>query len=295
MRPGIHNYSEIGKLNKVLLHRLAVRLRGLVQKTLQDQSFDDIPYLKIAQQEHVLLLQVLRDNGVEVVYYVDETAKALANQEIKAEFLEKVHSKPHEQQVCQRGSFPLFERRCQLRRWLQRLSVALRRMKFQASKSNSLLNSFLRYPFYLDPMPNLYYHVTRRMHRKWFQHSPAGYRRREALLLKYMYNTMRLLRWRKRVWYDTITITQSRWRRSSFEQRDCSSWTKPENYSSSYRALLAACLETLNSSVSSYSIYKTRAFMHLDTVFTMVDYDKFCILRLRHHFSYLKWSKNGEG
>ena len=30
MRPGIHNYSEIGKLNKVLLHRIGYEVEGLV-------------------------------------------------------------------------------------------------------------------------------------------------------------------------------------------------------------------------------------------------------------------------
>ena len=30
MKPGIHNFSEIGKLNKVLLHRLGDEVEGLV-------------------------------------------------------------------------------------------------------------------------------------------------------------------------------------------------------------------------------------------------------------------------
>ena len=95
MRPGIHNYSEIGKLNKVLLHRIGYEVEGLVPENFARLLFDDIPYLKIAQQEHDAFAQVLRDNGVEVVYYVDETAKALANPEIKSEFLKEFIAESH--------------------------------------------------------------------------------------------------------------------------------------------------------------------------------------------------------
>ena len=66
MYPGIHNFSEIGKLNKVLLHRPGKELEALTPSTMERLLFDDIPYLKIAQEEHDKFAQVLRDNGVEV-------------------------------------------------------------------------------------------------------------------------------------------------------------------------------------------------------------------------------------
>ncbi len=79
MYPGIHNFSEIGKLNKVLLHRPGKELEALTPATLERLLFDDVPYLKIAQEEHDNFARVLRENGVEVVYYVDEVAKAIAD------------------------------------------------------------------------------------------------------------------------------------------------------------------------------------------------------------------------
>ena len=79
MYPGIHNFSEIGKLNKVLLHRPGKELEALTPATLERLLFDDVPYLKIAQQEHDNFARVLRENGVEVIYYVDEVAKAIAD------------------------------------------------------------------------------------------------------------------------------------------------------------------------------------------------------------------------
>ena len=47
MNAGIQNYSEIGKLNKVLLHRLGEEIEGLVPGNFERLLFDDIPYLKV--------------------------------------------------------------------------------------------------------------------------------------------------------------------------------------------------------------------------------------------------------
>ena len=88
MKPGINNYSEIGKLNKVLLHRLGNEIEGLVPDNFERLLFDDIPYLKIAQQEHDRFAELLRENGVEVIYYADETAKALSTDEIRKAFVD---------------------------------------------------------------------------------------------------------------------------------------------------------------------------------------------------------------
>ena len=65
---GIHVTSEIKPLKKVLLHRPGKELLNLTPDTLQELLFDDIPFLKVAQEEHDAFAQVLRDNGVEVVY-----------------------------------------------------------------------------------------------------------------------------------------------------------------------------------------------------------------------------------
>jgi len=43
--------SEIGRLKKVLLHRPGEELENLMPDYLDRLLFDDIPYLKIAQEE----------------------------------------------------------------------------------------------------------------------------------------------------------------------------------------------------------------------------------------------------
>ena len=49
---GIHVTSEIKPLKKVLLHRPGKELLNLTPDTLQELLFDDIPFLKVAQEEH---------------------------------------------------------------------------------------------------------------------------------------------------------------------------------------------------------------------------------------------------
>ncbi len=85
---GIHVTSEIKPLKKVLLHRPGRELLNLTPNTLEELLFDDIPYLKVAQEEHDAFSQTLRDNGVEVVYLEDYMAQVLdLGAEIKEEFL----------------------------------------------------------------------------------------------------------------------------------------------------------------------------------------------------------------
>ena len=67
---GICVRSEINPLKKVLLHRPGKELLNLTPDTLGELLFDDIPFLKVAQEEHDAFAQILRDNGTEVVYPV---------------------------------------------------------------------------------------------------------------------------------------------------------------------------------------------------------------------------------
>ena len=84
----IHVTSEIKPLKKVLLHRPGKELLNLTPETLERLLFDDIPFLKVAQQEHDAFAKILKDNGVEVVYLEDLMAETLTlNPEIKSKFI----------------------------------------------------------------------------------------------------------------------------------------------------------------------------------------------------------------
>jgi arginine deiminase len=85
----INVYSEIGNLKKVLLHRPGKELENLMPEYLDRLLFDDIPYLKIAQEEHDAFAQIFRDKGVEVVYLEDLAAESLINDEVKSKFIDE--------------------------------------------------------------------------------------------------------------------------------------------------------------------------------------------------------------
>ena len=61
---GIHVFSEIDPLKKVLLHRPGRELLHLTPDKLHELLFDDIPFLRIAQEEHDAFASILRENGV---------------------------------------------------------------------------------------------------------------------------------------------------------------------------------------------------------------------------------------
>ena len=86
----IHVTSEIGKLKRVLLHRPGKELLNLTPDTLSELLFDDIPFLEDAQKEHDAFAKALRDNGVEVVYLEDLMADVIASSDsIRAKFIKQ--------------------------------------------------------------------------------------------------------------------------------------------------------------------------------------------------------------
>ena len=60
--------SEIDPLQKVFASPPGAELEYLVPDALERLLFDDIPYLHGAQQEHDRFVQLLRENGTEVVF-----------------------------------------------------------------------------------------------------------------------------------------------------------------------------------------------------------------------------------
>ena len=87
---GVNVKSEIKPLKKVLLHRPGKELLNLTPNTLEELLFDDIPFLKVAQEEHDAFAQALRDNGVEVVYLERLMAEVLeGNPELREKFLKQ--------------------------------------------------------------------------------------------------------------------------------------------------------------------------------------------------------------
>jgi arginine deiminase len=77
MADGLHIRSEIGNLRKVMLHRPGDELLNLSPDNLGPLLFDDIPFLSVAQAEHGAFARMLAEQGVEVVYLDQLVAEAL--------------------------------------------------------------------------------------------------------------------------------------------------------------------------------------------------------------------------
>ena len=284
MTKGVHNYSEIGKLNKVLLHRIGTEVDGLVPDNFARLLFDDIPYLKVAQQEHDRFADLLRKNGVEVIYYADEVAKAIEKPEIKDRFIREMLDQSRFSSRGVREAIYAYLITMKPHDLVGKVIAGIRKTDLTDYEPRTLAEKIDEaYPFYMDPMPNMYF--TRDQgacigNGVNIHHMSTATRRRESLLLRYMYefNTDFAPAGTEK-WYDYDDPY-------SLEGGDILVLNKEIVAVGLSERTTAAGIETfarnlLNGSdfkkVLVFNIPKKRAFMHLDTVFTMVDYDKFSI------------------
>lgn len=277
-------YSEIGNLKKVLLHRPGKELENLMPEYLEKLLFDDIPYLKIAQEEHDAFANIFRDKGIEVVYLEDLVTDSLYNDEIRNQFIneyiEEAGIKENRESGILRDYFLSFENTKDM---VCKMMEGVRKSEIHDYKGPRLAD-FLsnQYPFIIDPMPNLYF--TRdpfaavgecvSIHKM-----STVTRNRETLFAKYIFNCNPVYKETK-LYYDRtekypleggdILILNQEIIAVGISQR-----TNP-NAIEKFASLLLTGESTFKK-VLAIDIPKTRAFMHLDTVFTMVDYDKFTI------------------
>ena len=275
--------SEIGKLKKVLLHRPGKELENLMPEYLERLLFDDIPYLKIAQEEHDEFANILRKNGTEVVYLEDLVVDSICNLDVKVqlinEFIEEAGVKNSKEAKVIKDYFNSFSNK----EMVLKMMEGIRKSEIKEYRRNNL-SSYLKneYPFIIDPMPNLYF--TRdpfsciangvSIHK---MHTVT--RNRETLFAKYIFNHNPIYGGTK-LWYDRdedfsieggdILILNDKTIAVGISQR-----TDPNAIEKLANNILTE--ESNFEKILAINIPKQRSFMHLDTVFTMVDYDKFTI------------------
>ena len=85
-----HVDSEVGRLRQVILHRPGLELSRLTPRNVDALLFDDILWAKRAREEHDAFAQVLRDHGARVHYFADLLAQTLAYPEARDWLLERV-------------------------------------------------------------------------------------------------------------------------------------------------------------------------------------------------------------
>ena len=284
---GIKVRSEIKPLKKVLLHRPGRELLNLTPDTLGDLLFDDIPFLKVAQEEHDAFAKILRDNGVEVVYLEDLMTEVL---DLHPELV-----KPFIYQWLEEGNIHTAKWQDKLYRYLTKnysgKELVLKTMEgitlkeVGGPKNDALVDMVSEASkLIVDPMPNLY-----------FTRDPFGSIGTGVSLNRMTYPT----RNRETIYADYIfrfhpdfagLIKRYSDRTAAFHieggdilnlsdtvlgvgisQRTC-----PDAIEDLARNIFADPDAKIRT-VLAFSIPVSRAFMHLDTVFTQVDVDKFTV------------------
>ncbi len=285
MNENIKVTSEIGKLKKVMLHRPGREVENLVPEYLGRLLFDDIPYLKVAQQEHDGFADILRSNGVEVLYLEELLTDIFEDNGIKEKFIDEFLRESGVTSTAYYEALSEYFLSMPQRDMVDAMITGVRKGEVEIKKATSLADIMMdEYPFHLDPMPNLY-----------FTRDPASVmgtgisinrmrmeaRRRETMFIKQLYkyhplfNNPSIPKWYDRDNTFAIEGGDILVLSSEIAAIGCSERTMAEGIEE-----LASNLFKGGSGFKKilvFEIPKKRAFMHLDTVFTMVDYDKFTI------------------
>ena len=284
---GVNVKSEIKPLKKVLLHRPGKELLNLTPNTLEELLFDDIPFLKVAQEEHDAFAQALRDNGVEVVYLERLMAEVLdQNPELREKFLKQfieeagIRTERYQKIIYDylNDNYP------------DNFDLVLKTMEginlteLHTDKSNSLVDLVSEASkMVIAPMPNLYFT------RDPFAMIGNGVsinrmysvtRNRETIFAEYIFT--------HHPDFKDVPQYYSRYSAFHIEGGDIlninehvlaigiSQRTEPDAIDEIAHNIFNDETSPVDT-ILAFNIPNNRAMMHLDTVFTQIDVDKFTI------------------
>ncbi|MBP2099177.1 arginine deiminase [Enterococcus rivorum] len=286
MKSPLNVFSEIGKLKTVMLHRPGKELENLMPDYLEPLLFDDIPFLEQAQKEHDFFAETLRKKGVEVLYLEELAAVSLTDADIKKQF---IHEYLNEADIKEEGAKQyLFDMLFSIEKPRELIDTTMAGIQkselpeIEKKHLSDLVSS--DYPFIIDPMPNLYF--TRDPfatigHGVSLNRMYSVTRRRETLYGKYIFNHHPMFK------DADIPMVYSRNENTRIEGGDELILSKKVIAVGISQRTDIVSIEKLARNifkeewgfehVLAFDIGQERKFMHLDTVFTMVDYDKFTI------------------
>lgn len=279
--------SEIKPLKKVLLHRPGRELLNLTPDTLEKLLFDDIPYLTVAQEEHDQFARILKDNGVEVVYLEDLMTETLdLNPDVRDSFIKQfiyeagVRTPKYRSLVYEFLSSIESNRKLVLKTME---GINIKEVVLEKAKRGKSLVDMIEpdSQFIVDPMPNLYFTrdnfasigngiTLNRMY--------SETRNRETIYAEYIFNY--------HPDYKDVPKYFDRYNEYNIEGGDVLNLSDKvlgigisQRTSANAIEILAKNIfnvpDTSIETILAFNIPESRAFMHLDTVFTQIDYDKF--------------------
>lgn len=279
--------SEIGNLRKVLLHRPGGELLNLTPNLLEELLFDDIPYLKVAQEEHDAFAKILCDEGVEVLYLEDLMADVIRdNPEVKNQFFEQwlseggIHTDLYRNIITEYMN----ENYADPKAFVMKTIAGINLQEVKPAHVDTLVDLVSdASKLVVPPMPNLYfmrdpfamigngvainrmYSLTRNRETIYgdyifryhpdFQGTPTYYKRTNTFHIE---------------GGDILNINDHTLAIGISQRTEPDAIDKIANN-------IFANEESSIDTILAFNIPVSRAFMHLDTVFTQIDYDKFTI------------------
>lgn len=279
-------FSEVGPLKKVLLHRPGKEMETLTPEVLETLLFEDIPWLKKLQIEHDGFADALRGAGCRVYYYADLLKEVLEDSGVASVAADHLVST---------GRIPQTRLKEEIRELLVSMDsrdladvmiCGLKKDAVPHSDEEKRLSWWIQedFPFYINPLPNLY-----------FTRDP-GAMIGSGLALSAMQTGARSR--------ETFLLDLIRRFHPMFASIEDNLWYSPDMgdsleggdvmvLSDSAVAVGASvrsgsdAIETLarrlfegDSGIREVLVIRipaARAYMHLDTVFTMVDRDSFTL------------------
>ncbi len=281
--------SEIGTLKTVLLHRPGKELENLTPKWLEQLLFDDIPWLDLAIKEHDHFANVFRKNGVEVLYLSDLVSETLdSSKVIKEQFVQQFLEEANVTSDTLKQVMTDYLNSFALTKSMVETTMAGIRKSEVPNFIKRTLTDYIRdYPFVTDPMPNLYFT------RDPFSIIGSGVaiskmytatRSRETIYGEYIF------KYHPVYGNNANPIYYERNYQSTIEGGDVLILNETTLAIGVSQRTHPAAIEKLAKNlfynfptefetIIAFDIPKSRSFMHLDTVFTQVDYSKFLV----HH------------
>ena len=285
MSSPIHVYSEIGKLKTVMLHRPGKELENLAPDILHRMLIDDIPYLKIAQEEHDAFAHVLRQQGIKVLYLEDLLAESLTDEKVRRAFLDQLLDESSIKKQDPLHQLLLnYLQELPTKEMVKTVIAGIRKSAIHNSTpSLADLAEDPDYSFYLDPMPNVYFTRDQQaaigsgmtINRMTFRA-----RRRESLFME------TILKNHPDFKNATIPVWRDRYHHGRLEGGDELVLNNHVLAVGISQRTSATAITDLAHNLFGHSSYDTilaikiphnHAMMHLDTVFTMINYDQFTV------------------
>lgn len=287
MKNMIANFSEIAPLRKVLVHRPGEEFLNLTPNSLERLLFDDIPYLKVAQMEHDAFTNALRSEGVEVVYLVDLVAEAIENggRTVRRKFLEQFIKEaginsPKMAKYCYDFLNAFKDTREMVAKCIAGIDISeLKKLRgvsgFYATRDvgRMVIDPIPNILYQRDPMATVGHGAT--LHKMW-----SVTRTRESIFAEYVFEY--------HPFYDDTKLYYERNDHYCIEGGDIevlspevvaigiSQRTEPDAIANFAKKLFKDKNNNFKY-VLAIDIPDERSFMHLDTVMTQVDVNKFAV------------------